>query len=131
MNRKSIAYLSLGVIRIAYIHVIVVYCVGWKCVLNGVVVDGKKVLDTVISLYARVMSVREIQGHLKELYHTEVFPVLISAVTDEVAEDVRQWQGRSISHSLSGLHSCKSAGLRHGWRGGLAPFCWFIKVNIF
>lgn len=52
--------------------------------------------DAIISLYARGMSVREIQGHLKELYHTEVSPALISAVTDAVAEDVRQWQGRPL-----------------------------------
>ena len=52
--------------------------------------------DMVISLYARGMSVREIQGHLKELYHTEVSPALINAVTDAVAEDVRQWQGRPL-----------------------------------
>ena len=52
--------------------------------------------DMVISLYARGMSVREIQGHLKELYHTEVSPALISAVTDAVTEDVRQWQGRPL-----------------------------------
>ena len=50
--------------------------------------------DSIILLYARGMSVREIQGHLKELYHTDVSPALISAVTDEVAEDVRQWQSR-------------------------------------
>ena len=52
--------------------------------------------DQIISLYARGMSVREIQGHLKELYHTDVSPSLISAVTDAVAEDVRQWQGRPL-----------------------------------
>jgi Transposase and inactivated derivatives len=52
--------------------------------------------DIIISLYARGMSVREIQGHLKELYHTEVSPALISAITDEVADEVRQWQGRPL-----------------------------------
>ena len=52
--------------------------------------------DMIISLYARGMSVREIQGHLKELYHTEVSPALISAVTDAVADEVRQWQGRPL-----------------------------------
>jgi len=52
--------------------------------------------DMIISLYARGMSVREIQGHLKELYHTEVSPALISAVTDAVVEEVRQWQGRPL-----------------------------------
>lgn len=52
--------------------------------------------DMIISLYARGMSVREIQGHLKELYHTEVSPALISAVTDAVGDEVRQWQGRPL-----------------------------------
>lgn len=52
--------------------------------------------DQIISLYARGMSVREIQGHLKELYHTEVSPSLISAVTDAVADEVRQWQCRPL-----------------------------------
>ena len=52
--------------------------------------------DMIISLYARGMSVREIQGHLKELYQTEVSPALISTVTDAVVEEVRQWQGRPL-----------------------------------
>lgn len=52
--------------------------------------------DIVISLYARGMSVREIQGHLKELYSTEVSPALISAVTDGVVDELRQWQGRPL-----------------------------------
>lgn len=46
--------------------------------------------DQIISLYARGMSVREIQGHLKELYHTDVSLSLIISVTDAVVEDVHQ-----------------------------------------
>lgn len=52
--------------------------------------------DQVISLYARGMTTREIQGHLEELYGTEVSPTLISAVTDAVLEDVKQWQNRPL-----------------------------------
>ena len=52
--------------------------------------------DKVIALYARGMTTREIQGHLKELYGVEVSPTLISAVTDAVLEDVRAWQARSL-----------------------------------
>ncbi len=37
--------------------------------------------DKVLSLYARGMTVREIQGHLEEMYGTEVSPSLISAIT--------------------------------------------------
>jgi putative transposase len=52
--------------------------------------------DKVISMYARGMSVREIRGHLEELYGVEVSPGLISRVTDEVMDEVRDWQGRPL-----------------------------------
>lgn len=52
--------------------------------------------EKVIALYARGMTTREIQGHLKELYGVEVSPTLISAVTDAVMEDVRAWQARAL-----------------------------------
>src|SRR5246127_4203150 len=52
--------------------------------------------DRVISLYARGLSVREIQAHLQELYGTEVSPDLISRVTDAVLEEVRDWQNRPL-----------------------------------
>lgn len=52
--------------------------------------------DRIISLYARGMTVREIQGHLQELYGIEVSPDLISRVTDAVLEEVREWQNRPL-----------------------------------
>jgi transposase-like protein len=52
--------------------------------------------DHVISMYARGMSVREIQGHLLELYGLQVSPDLISTVTDEVLAEVEQWQQRPL-----------------------------------
>ena len=52
--------------------------------------------DKIISLYARGLSVREIQAHLEEMYGTEVSPTLISAVTDAVSEEVKLWQGRPL-----------------------------------
>jgi transposase-like protein len=52
--------------------------------------------DHVISMYARGMSVREIQAHLLELYGTEVSPDLISTITDEVLDEVAQWQQRPL-----------------------------------
>lgn len=52
--------------------------------------------DHVISMYARGMSVREIQGHLLERYGLEVSPDLISTVTDEVLAEVEQWQQRPL-----------------------------------
>jgi putative transposase len=52
--------------------------------------------DKIISLYARGLSVREIQAHLKELYGAEVSPDLISRVTDAVLDEVKEWQNRSL-----------------------------------
>ncbi|MFS2023214.1 IS256 family transposase [Massilia sp. CT11-137] len=52
--------------------------------------------DQVISMYARGMSVREIQGHLQQLYGLNVSPDLISTITDEVLSEVEQWQQRPL-----------------------------------
>jgi len=52
--------------------------------------------DKIISLYARGLTVREIQGHLREIYGTDVSPDLISKVTDAVLEEVREWQVRPL-----------------------------------
>lgn len=52
--------------------------------------------DKILSLYARGMTVREIQAHLEEMYGTEVSPTLISSVTDAVADEVKAWQFRPL-----------------------------------
>ena len=52
--------------------------------------------DKILSLYARGMTVREIQSHLEEMYGTEVSPTLISSVTDAVVEEVKAWQSRPL-----------------------------------
>ena len=52
--------------------------------------------EKILSLYARGMTVREIQSHLEEMYGTEVSPALISSVTDAVIEEVKAWQSRPL-----------------------------------
>ncbi|KJW04123.1 IS256 family transposase, partial [Rickettsia argasii] len=52
--------------------------------------------DSVISLYARGMTMSEIQAHLEEMYHTEVSKDLISTITDGVMEEVIRWQARAL-----------------------------------
>jgi putative transposase len=52
--------------------------------------------DKILSMYARGMTTREIQGHLEEMYQVEVSPSLISEVTDAVMEDARAWQNRPL-----------------------------------
>ena len=52
--------------------------------------------DTIISLYAKGMSVSDIKIQLEELYNTEISESLISRVTDEVIDQVKSWQNRAL-----------------------------------
>src|SRR5215468_226874 len=52
--------------------------------------------DKIISMYARGMTTREIQGHLEDIYGIEVSPTLISNVTEAVMEEVKAWQSRPL-----------------------------------
>ncbi|MBK3746165.1 IS256 family transposase [Burkholderia sp. R-69608] len=52
--------------------------------------------ERIIAMYARGMSVREIQAFLAESYGTEVSPDFISSVTDEVMAETLAWQNRPL-----------------------------------
>lgn len=52
--------------------------------------------DKIVALYARGMTVREIQAFLTEQYGTEVSPGFISSVTDAVMAEVTAWQSRPL-----------------------------------
>jgi transposase-like protein len=52
--------------------------------------------DKVTALYARGLTVREIQAFLLETYDTEVSPDFISTVTDGVLAEVTAWQSRPL-----------------------------------
>jgi putative transposase len=57
--------------------------------LDGI--DGQ-----ILALYARGMTVRDIQSQLAEIYGTEVSPTLISSVTEGVMDEVKTWQNRPL-----------------------------------
>lgn len=50
----------------------------------------------ILSLYSRGLSTREIKAHIAEIYGVEVSPALVSTVTDNIAELVREWQTRPL-----------------------------------
>ena len=52
--------------------------------------------DKIVSMYARGMTTREIEGHIKEIYGVEVSPGLVSQVTEAVNEEVKTWQNRAL-----------------------------------
>jgi len=52
--------------------------------------------DKIVAMYARGMTIREIQGFLLESYAVEVSPEFISSVTDAVMAEVGAWQARPL-----------------------------------
>ncbi len=52
--------------------------------------------EKIIALYARGMTTRDIQAHVRELYGLTISPDLVSAVTDSVLDEVKAWQGRPL-----------------------------------
>jgi transposase-like protein len=52
--------------------------------------------ENVLSLYARGLTVREIQGHLEQLYEIPIAPDVISTITDEVIAEATAWQQRPL-----------------------------------
>ena len=52
--------------------------------------------DQILAMYARGMSVRDIQKTLEDIYGVEVSPGFISNVTDAVVDELRTWQHRPL-----------------------------------
>ena len=52
--------------------------------------------DKIVAMYARGMTMREIQGFLLESYGVDVSPEFISSVTDAVMAEVTAWQARPL-----------------------------------
>ncbi len=52
--------------------------------------------DKIIAMYARGMTVREIQGFMAEMYAVDISPELISSVTEAVIQEVKTWQNRPL-----------------------------------
>jgi len=52
--------------------------------------------DKILSMYARGMTTRDIQAHLEDIYGVEVSADLISTVTDQILEEVKEWQNRPL-----------------------------------
>ena len=80
--------------------------------------------DKILALYARGMTTRDIQAQLLELYGVEVSPTFISNVTEEVLEEVRQWQNRPLEARYPILYvDCLVVKVRENQRvGNLAVY---------
>jgi len=68
---------------------------------NPVVVPKRKNMidgleEVIVSLYAKGMSVTDIQEQIKGVYEFEVSSSAISRITDKVTEDIVTWQNRAL-----------------------------------
>jgi len=52
--------------------------------------------EKIISMYAKGMTTRDIQSHIKDLYNYEISPETVSSITDKVLERAREWQNRPL-----------------------------------
>ena len=52
--------------------------------------------EAVISLYARGLTTREIEQHVKEIYGVEISPQFVSRVTEELQQQITEWQSRPL-----------------------------------
>ena len=52
--------------------------------------------EAVVSLYARGMTTREIEQHVKEIYGVEISPQFVSRVTEELQQQITEWQSRPL-----------------------------------
>ncbi|ACB84473.1 IS256 family transposase [Natranaerobius thermophilus] len=59
--------------------------------------DVSSIDDQVLSMYAKGMTVRDIQTHLQELYGVDASPTLISGITDKIVPLIKEWQNRPLS----------------------------------
>jgi putative transposase len=52
--------------------------------------------EKIISMYAKGMSTRDIQSHIKDLYNYEISPESVSSITDRIVERGKEWQSRPL-----------------------------------
>lgn len=52
--------------------------------------------DQIIGLYAKGMSTRDIEDHMKDLYGIDVSPTMVSKVTDKIMPAIMEWQSRPL-----------------------------------
>lgn len=57
--------------------------------------------EQILSLYAKGVSVREIQTHLNNLYGIDVSPTLISNVTNRIMPVIKEWQTRPLQRTYA------------------------------
>jgi putative transposase len=88
--------------------------------------------DKIVSLYARGMSTREIEEHLREMYGIEVSAQFISRATDRMQGEVIEWQNRPLDPVypvvyVDGLHVSVRSGNN---AGSVVKKCVYVVLGV-
>lgn len=65
--------------------------------------DVSNIDDQVMSMYAKGMTVRDIQQHLESLYGLDVSPTMISQITEKIMPTIKEWQQRPLQEVYAHL----------------------------
>ena len=63
--------------------------------------DISQIEDKIISMYAKGMTVRDIQSHLEEIYGASISAQTISNMTDRILPAVEEWRSRALREIYS------------------------------
>jgi transposase-like protein len=58
--------------------------------------DVSEIADKIISMYAKGMTVRDIQSHLEDIYDASISTQTISNITDRILPQVEEWRNRQL-----------------------------------
>jgi len=65
--------------------------------------------EQIIAMYAKGMTTRDIEDHMKDIYGIDVSPAMVSRITDKLLPLVSEWQSRPLERvypcRLSRCHS--------------------------
>ncbi len=53
--------------------------------------------EKIISMYAKGMTTRDIQDHVKDIYGVDISPTMVSMITDKIEDHIIEWQNRVLS----------------------------------
>ncbi|SKC84088.1 Transposase and inactivated derivatives, partial [Maledivibacter halophilus] len=55
-----------------------------------------RIEDQIIAMYAKGMSTRDIEDHMKDIYGIDVSPTMVSKITDKIIPKIQEWQSRPL-----------------------------------
>lgn len=52
--------------------------------------------DQIIAMYAKGMSTRDIEDHMRDIYGIDISPTMVSKITDKILPMIAEWQSRPL-----------------------------------